>query len=92
MRFKSKPVEIEAAQWHQMGDHPAVVPAPDDKNRYHVFGAQGWSTVKPGDWIVTEPRDDGFYPCNPEVFAGRYEPLELPKQQIFTRDDAESRN
>jgi hypothetical protein len=67
-RFRSKPVEIEAVQWFKEGDHPAVAlyyfasgPA------QAVTGAQGKSHVNSGDWIITEPRGDGFYPCAPDV-------------------------
>ena len=79
MKFKTKPVEIEAVQWFKAGDHPAVIFAaslvhPGVTDKYVVKGAQGHSTVNPGDWIIAEPRGDGFYPCNPEVFAAKYEP------------------
>ena len=34
---------------------------------------QGGHTVCPGDWIITEPDGNGYYPCKPTVFALRYE-------------------
>ncbi len=40
-----------------------------------VRGMQGWSGVKEGDWIIAEPDGSGFYPCNPDVFAVKYEPI-----------------
>ena len=36
---------------------------------------QGGHTVCPGDWIITEPDGKGFYPCKPDVFAAKYEPV-----------------
>jgi hypothetical protein len=72
-RFRSKPVEIEAVQWFQDGDHPAVN---GSMIGHFVVGAQGSSAVKRGDWIITEPRGDGFYPCNPEVFDAKYEAID----------------
>lgn len=72
-RFRSKPIEIEAVQWFKEGDHEAVISIFDG---WKVRGAQGLSTVLPGDWIITEPRGDGFYPCNPDVFSAKYEPVD----------------
>ena len=36
---------------------------------------QGGHMVCPGDWIITEPSGIGHYPCKPDVFALKYEPL-----------------
>lgn len=77
MRFRSKPVEIEAVQFNAEGDHPAVKRRqlePVTGGPFEVLGAQGWSGVNLGDWIITEPKGDGFYPCRPDVFALKYEP------------------
>ena len=113
MKFKSKPVEIEATQWFKNGDHPQddckiidpkdkylkpflsegrVVryfrrpdihedsPCPHcDKSMFdHGFidTIQGGHTVCPGDWIITEPKGNGFYPCKDEVFKMKYEAVE----------------
>jgi hypothetical protein len=84
MRFRSKPVEIDAIQWFTDGDHPAVKkpPTKSDVTSRHVLGAQGWSHVHTGDWIIAEPRGDGYYPCNPDVFAAKYEPVDEPKETV----------
>lgn len=78
-RFRTKPFEIEATQWFKEGDHPDV------KMRFdaaagtgEVLSQQGWVLVNPGDWIIREPCEWPrlFYPCKPEVFAAKYEPVE----------------
>jgi len=40
-----------------------------------VEGKQGYVPVNPGDWIIAEPDGSGFYPCAPNVFAAKYEPV-----------------
>jgi hypothetical protein len=80
--FKSKPTVIKAKQWHKPGDHQAVVQRPPDHGNpslppaYYVVGHQGAATVRPSDWIITEPDFNGFYPCDPETFALKYEPVD----------------
>lgn len=36
---------------------------------------QGGHDVCPGDWIITEPSGNGYYPCKPDVFALKYEAI-----------------
>lgn len=48
-------------------------------NPYYVTTIQGAHVpLKDGDWVILEPRNynpDAAYPCDPEVFGDRYEPL-----------------
>jgi len=73
MKFRKKPVVIEATQWFKDGDHPAV------RHRERGYGAiytlEGVHTVKPGDWIITGVKGE-FYPCKDEIFKMTYEPVE----------------
>lgn len=77
-KFRSKPVTIEAVQWHKHGDHIAVTRNPHEEH-YSVMGVQGWVRVDPGDWIIEEPmaprKGEFFYPCKPDVFELKYEPV-----------------
>lgn len=75
MKFRKKPVVIEATQWHKHGDHPAVEmdPAP------HVSRAYGWvptleggHVVTPGDWIITGVKGE-FYPIKDDIFRETYD-------------------
>lgn len=83
MRYRKKPVVIEASQWHQMGDHPQVVPyagnprfadIDQDRGRPSIRTLEGdihW--VTPGDWIIKGVEGE-FYACNQDIFAKTYEP------------------
>lgn len=82
MKFRKKPVVIEAAQWFKMGDHPAVLIAPLDPFSEFRLGYHGWiqtleggHVVTPGDWIITGVKGE-HYPCKPDIFEQTYEPVE----------------
>jgi hypothetical protein len=76
MKFRKKPVVIEATQWFKMGDHPKVViesqgrPMPP-----HVWTLEGLMQVNPGDWIITGVKGE-HYPCKPDIFEMTYERVE----------------
>ena len=80
MKFRKKPVVIEATQWFKMGDHPAVV-LKTDPNRYADAGIpwvptlEGGHVVTPGDWIITGVHGES-YPCKPDIFEKTYEAVE----------------
>ncbi len=73
MKYRKKPVVIEATQWFKMGDHPAV------RNSVTGYGAidtlEGVHTVTPGDWIITGVKGE-HYPCKPDIFEMTYEVVE----------------
>ncbi len=81
MRFRKKPVVIEATQWFRDGDHPAVLRSPlDGYPAGFVLYRDGWiqtleggHIVTPGDWIITGVKGE-HYPCKPEIFEMTYEP------------------
>ena len=74
MRFRKRPVVIEATQWFKLGDHSGVV-------EYGVNGCgwietlEGGHVVSPGDWIITGVKGE-LYPCKPEIFEMTYEPID----------------
>jgi hypothetical protein len=76
MKFRKKPVVIEATQWFKDGDHPEVR---EDNETRPGFGwidtLEGGHIVTPGDWIITGVKGE-HYPCKPEIFAATYEPAE----------------
>ena len=83
MKFRKKPVVIEATQWFKLGDHPAVLWAPTNyidipefKVGYHggIKTLEGWHIVTPGDWIITGVQGE-HYPCKPDIFEMTYEPM-----------------
>jgi hypothetical protein len=90
MKFRKKPVVIEARQWHKMGDHEQVIPHPHSPDHYdHLcekcedfLSSHGWvdtleggHIVCPDDWIIKGVKGE-FYPCKPDIFDATYEPAE----------------
>jgi len=84
MKFRKKPVVIEAVQWFKMGDHPVVTekktysdPADIGGRRligeYWVKTLEGGHIVTKGDWIIKGVQGE-FYPCKPDIFEQTYEP------------------
>jgi hypothetical protein len=79
VKFRKKPVIIEAAQWFPGREVPGVreqwykgLPT-----RYYVVTMHEQRVyLSPGDWVIAEPDGEHFYPCKPEVFAATYEPVE----------------
>jgi hypothetical protein len=73
MKYRKKPVVIEATQWFKMGDHHAV-------SRYETcYGwcptLEGGHIVTPGDFIITGVKGE-HYPCKPDIFELTYEAAE----------------
>jgi hypothetical protein len=73
MKFRKKPVVIEATQWFKDGDHPAVVRNGNEKGAVQTL--EGPMTVTPGDWIITGVKGE-HYPCKPDIFEATYERVE----------------
>ena len=93
MKFRKKPVVIEATQWFKHGDHPMVKfdPAPYVRRDHHgwIETLEGGHVVTPGDWIITGVKGE-HYPCKPDIFEATYQSAELPTPtttlQDFTRE------
>lgn len=86
MKYRKKPVIVEAVQWFKTGDHPAVegyraiAPSAVCSRCHHQSRAHGVIAVLhyvvcPGDWIITDGQLTP-YPCKPDVFELTYEPVE----------------
>ena len=80
MKFRKKPVVVEATQWFRPGDHPKVImresgddPARPRKKLPMIHTLEGWHIVTPGDWIITGVKGE-HYPCKPDIFKMTYEP------------------
>ncbi len=83
MKYRKKPVVVEATQWLKHGDHAAVTPHnPSWDNCGHCgksCDAHGWVNtlegghkVCPEDYIITGIAGE-FYPCKPNIFEATYE-------------------
>lgn len=60
MRFRKRPVVIEAEQTHE---------------RVVIRTLEGDMVAEPGDWIITGIKGER-YPCKPDIFVATYEPVE----------------
>jgi hypothetical protein len=74
MKYRKKPVVIEATQWFKMGDHPAVKQGKHTR-RIFIETLEGDHLVTPGDWIITGVNGE-HYPCKPDIFEMTYEVAE----------------
>jgi hypothetical protein len=85
MKYRKKPVVIEATQWFKMGDHPmvhkptATVHSEWERRQGLPAGSigeintlEGSLLVTPGDWIITGVKCE-HYPCKPDIFEMTYE-------------------
>ncbi len=68
MKYRKKPVIVEATQWFKDGDHPEVVIL---KNGW-IKTLEGGHIVTPGDYIITGIKGE-HYPCKPDIFEATYE-------------------
>jgi len=75
MKFRKKPVVIEATQWFKMGDHPAVEEFLANDQFGWIETLEGYHIVTPGDWIITGVKGE-HYPCKPDIFEMTYEVAE----------------
>ncbi len=85
MKFRKKPVVIEAVQWgtnYRFSEVPNWLKAAIDNSinggvlrcvdDIHVFTLEGVMVASPGDWIIRGIKGE-LYPCKPDIFAATYE-------------------
>ena len=78
MKFRKKPVVIDAVQFNRPGDHPAVVETSDSPTGFGIHTLEHTAIkheVTPGDWIITGVKGE-VYACKPDIFEQTYEPAE----------------
>ena len=81
MRYRKKPIVIEAIQWNGTNvdevadfmERSAVMTDEDD--RFHIPTLEGDIWASKGDFIIKGVKGE-FYPCKPDIFAATYEPVE----------------
>ena len=85
MKFRKKPVVIDATQWFPGTPVEGVIyPFPDDgadikfsdlhEGCGFISTLEGGHIVCPGDWIITGVANEK-YPCKPDIFEATYEPV-----------------
>lgn len=82
MKYRKKPVVIEARQYAGPGAHDAIDIARwcGGEIRVSTLGPpefviptlEGNHTASPGDWIIRGVKGE-LYPCKPDIFAATYE-------------------
>lgn len=87
MKFRKKPVVIEAIQWNGAG---LQLPLPDwlvaalhkdapesgaiirDGNSLNIYTLEGCMRAAPDDWVICGIKGE-LYPCKPDIFSATYE-------------------
>lgn len=79
MKFRKKPVEVEAVRWDgTIGGMMEIKRFTDGKTKMRGNGnlaietLEGTMEASPGDWIIKGIKGE-FYPCKPDIFAKTYE-------------------
>ena len=79
MKYRKKPVVIEAWQWlPHLEEHPAPAWLAEshhwfDNKNLMIGTLEGTMRADPGDWIIKGVKGE-IYPCKPDIFAATYEP------------------
>jgi hypothetical protein len=79
VKFRKKPVVIEAFQWNEsMGCVGPICRQPGEGMPHYIQTLEGSLFVSDGDWIITGVKGE-HYPCKPDIFEATYEPVAEPK-------------
>jgi hypothetical protein len=86
MKFRKKPVVIEAFQAHPGDGHTRQLPpkwlidavmmgqVDIGNDAWHIHTLEGRMRAEFGDWIIQGVRGE-LYPCKPDIFTATYEPV-----------------
>lgn len=78
MKFRKKPVVIEAVRWtsHNLDELRSFMAwstnCPDQNGALPIITLEGIMRASVGDWIIKGVKGE-FYPCKPDVFDATYE-------------------
>ncbi len=88
MRFRKRPIEIEAVLWDgenrsdivqffEPQDWRRAVPTATflERNRLQIQTLEGPAIANPGDWIIRGTAGE-IYPCKPHIFEAVYEKVD----------------
>ena len=87
MKYRKKPVIVEAVQWDGKNVPWSFFGAPHDdainiasqsdvlSSHLLIKTLEGIMTATAGDWIIKGVKGE-FYPCKPDIFAATYEPAD----------------
>ena len=86
MKFRKRPIVVDAVQWFPPGDSElryrhiegVYIQAEDiaaHNGNYLIDTLEGPLRVSPGDWIIRGIKGE-LYPCKPDIFEATYEASE----------------
>lgn len=76
MKFRKRPIVIEAEQWFPDKPVNGVERYLDGNKEYGIIETlEGGFIVKPGDWIITGVKGEK-YSCKPDIFEETYEKVD----------------
>ncbi|HEX6970249.1 MAG TPA: hypothetical protein VF174_15750 [Micromonosporaceae bacterium] len=82
MKFRKKPVEVEAVQWTGANCFEVFAfmglahePHDDEIDEIVIPTLEGDMTANLDDWIIRGVAGE-FYPCKPEIFDATYEAVD----------------
>ncbi|MES2942908.1 MAG: hypothetical protein V4772_08570 [Pseudomonadota bacterium] len=96
MKFRKKPVVIEAVQFDGTFGSVEAMRIPScaqnlGSKTLEIETLEGVMTAQPGDWIIRGVKGE-FYPCKPDIFAATYDAVEtddFPLGQACNLNDGE---
>lgn len=79
--YRKKPIIVEASQFfYDRPNIPGVFYPPISEDGKTYIGDAYVVTIHNqrvylanGDWVITEPDGEHFYPCKPDIFEATYE-------------------
>ena len=84
MKFRKKPVEIEAEQYIEYGklvkgmcNSQSCYADGNTEPHVHTIHDNQIVLLEVGDWIIPEPDGVHFYPCKPNIFEDAYDKINL---------------
>ena len=95
MKFRKKPIVIEAEQLTRDGAYPkGVCSCHINQGRGHLHTIHEGQVVNVdyGDWIIAEADGKHFYPCKDDVFVATYELVEDDDDTTANKLDSKSSN
>lgn len=82
MKFRKKPVVIDAVQYHEsmrtsgaLPDGVYIVPTDNEGDMPVIHTLEGDMIVRDGDYVITGVKGEK-YPCKPDIFEATYESIE----------------
>lgn len=87
MKFRKKPIVIDAARWEEDGEMPDWLIAaintgmvvlggePIGYPHAEIVTLEGVMRANVGDWIIKGVKNE-IYPCKPDIFEALYEKVE----------------